>query len=93
MEPDDMFELCESFQIDNGQLDGFTPQECFVFGWELCRISEWAETKDEEFTVLFHLDNRERIQAALEKRDRAFATKAFHQDSSETWGELTVFER
>ena len=40
------FGLIKSFDIDNGELDGFTPQQCFVLGYELCQIDEALKRSD-----------------------------------------------
>ena len=37
-ENDDRPELIEGFDIDNGELEGLTPQECFIIGVEWCQF-------------------------------------------------------
>lgn len=84
------FGLEESFNIDDGQLEGMTPQEIFVLGYELGAISLEAEHNHENFHRLAHIDNQGRIEKALTKRDRQFDVKFSHDDQSERWFEVYV---
>lgn len=88
--PDKEFGLEESFNIDDGQLEGMTPQEIFVLGYELGSISIEAEHNAENFHRLAHIDNQSRIEAALAKRERQFEVKFAHDDQSERWFEVYV---
>jgi len=36
------FSLMRFFKIDDGELDGLRPQECFVLGYELAQIDNFA---------------------------------------------------
>lgn len=87
---DKEFVLEESFNIDDGQLEGMTPQEIFVLGYELGAISLEAEHNDNNFHRLAHIDNQGRIEQALIKRERQFDIKFNHNDQSERWFEIEV---
>lgn len=85
--------LIESFHIDDGELDGLTPQECFVLGYELASICAEAEHSDGELSKLIHAENLERIKAALRKRGREFSFEFMAEDQSEMWVQLTIKAR
>lgn len=79
------FELSESFDIDDGELDGLRPQDCFVLGYELCQFHALAD-KGGAFSKLAHADNTERIGDALLRRGLEF-TVGLHD---ETWVTFNV---
>lgn len=63
----DEYELVQAFDIDDGELDGLSPQQCFVLGveYESCRQLIIA---GKLFTKTIHSANAERlsrISAAL----------------------------
>lgn len=89
---DENYILLESFQIDDGELDGLSPQECFVLGYELSTISHKAETVPEEFSLTVHSANEKRITAALLKRGRSRIMTWMPNDLSEGWMTLTVLK-
>ena len=87
------FEQCESFGIDSGELDGLTPQDCFVLGYELATIHAMAETIAANETIAMHLvhaANKSRIEAALQKRRRGYQWTWPSDDVSEAWVYLTI---
>lgn len=84
------FRLTESFNIDDGQLDGMTPQECFVLGYELAKLAAQAENDKSGFCCFVHADNKERIYAAMSKRGRECTLAWAANDRSETWMNLQV---
>lgn len=84
------FGLVESFGIDDGQLEGLRPQECFVLGYELADISRRVDESNKGFSCLFHAENRQRISNALIKRNRRFKMEWMESDASESWMMLTV---
>lgn len=90
---DSEFGCIEPFDIDDGQLDGLTPQQCFVLGYELADLSRQAELNDEGFGGPVHADNRERIEAAMKKRRRKCGLSWSSEDQSETWMNLWVAPR
>lgn len=63
-ENDEMFGLVQPFYIDNGELDGLSPQQIFVLGWEFCRIGYLLD-KGEPFEQQFHSDNEARVRKML----------------------------
>jgi hypothetical protein len=62
-----VWEEMEPFGIDNGELDGFSAQECFVLGYELCQFRVLADA-GRAFTQLAHTSNRSRIEGILNRR-------------------------
>lgn len=87
------FGLIESFNIDNGELDGLTPQEVFVLGYQLASISVKAELHDGPFHAVFNAANWDRIEVAMSKRDRHFNLVRMPGDLSENWCEIFVDSR
>jgi len=85
--------LLESFQIDDGELDGMSPQECFCLGYELANVSAKSETDPEEFTMPIHSENEARITEALDRRGRSRIITWSPNDLSEGWVRLTVLKR
>lgn len=85
--------LLESFQIDDGQLDGKSPQEIFVLGYELASVSHRAETDHDEFVTTVHSDNESRILEALAKRSRPSIFTWMPNDLSEGWVQLRVLKK
>jgi len=84
------FGCVEPFDIDDGELDGLTPQQCFVLGYELADISRRAELLEDSFGALVHSSNRERIERALQKRGRDCRFGWAGDDRSESWMHLWV---
>lgn len=85
----DDFKLVQSFGIDNGELDGMTPQECFVLGYELCHIHDvLARGYGHEGPV--HAANRERIEDACDKAEAEYILTWMPNDTSETWMLLRI---
>ena len=82
----------EPFDIDDGELDGKTPQRCFVLGYELAMVKCRLEHNAESFTQLIHADNRDRIEKACEKSEREYKFFWPSDDRSEEWVELAVSE-
>jgi len=79
------FKLCESFNIDNGELDGLSPQNCFVLGYELADVLRIAARADEIRNHPVHVNNMERITSFLTKRDFAVKWQYPTDDSGEEW--------
>lgn len=84
--------LLESFNIDDGQLDGLTPQTCFVLGYELSQVSRRAEADRTEWRIPIHAENQSRVATALVKRNRPHLITWMPNDLSEGWLELLVYE-
>jgi hypothetical protein len=86
------FKLCEPFGIDDGELDGKSPQECFVLGYELAQVDMLLRDKA-AFERPIHADNFERITRSLLKAGRGYEIKWMPDDKSEDWRWLTVDAR
>lgn len=83
------FGLVFSFGIDNGELDDFSRQQCFVLGYELAQLDAMLE-KPAGFSKPVHAANADRISRLCEHHKREFSLPWMPNDSSETWMELTV---
>ena len=81
------FGLKKSFHIDNGELDGKTPQDCFVLGYELGYLDREIENCL-PIKKLVHAANKERIETSLRDVKRKFALRWLPADVSEEWMEL-----
>lgn len=83
------FHLENTFDIDDGQLDGLTPQTIFVLGYELSDISRQL-SEPTAFTRLIHAENKARIEKACKAAGRRFSLTWSDSDSSESWLTLEV---
>lgn len=83
------FTPVEPFDVDDGELDGLTPAECFVLGVEWQMVAARAATPD-GFERPVHVENRDRLAALLDRRGRRYRMAHMHDDVSEGWLWLTV---
>lgn len=83
------FGLIKSFDIDHGELDGRTRQQCFVLGYELAEIDCLLKQHD-AIRKPVHSDNRERIEKSCVDSGRQFRLAWMPIDPSETWMMLEV---
>ena len=87
------FGLIKSFDIDNGELDGFRPEQCFVLGYELAAIDWLLQEHAEEFDRMIHVENMARVQKSLQDSNREGRLAYMHDDVSEGWVQLHVASR
>lgn len=73
------FEMSESFSIDNGELAGLSPQQCFVLGYELAQVSAML-VAGEKVDRPVHPQNRERLERAAKLRQRDVSFRVYHDD-------------
>lgn len=66
--------LQEPFDIDNDELSGLRPQDCFALGVEWQMVADEMET-GEPFGWPIHAANSERIKRMCIRRGRKFRTK------------------
>jgi hypothetical protein len=85
------FGLVRRFLIDDGQLDGFAPHECFVLGYELAIIDK-AVSRGESFSQPVHSANRERIEVMLKECRADYRFTWMQDDRSEMWVQLDIKE-
>jgi hypothetical protein len=78
------FGLVKSFDIDDGQLDGMSPQECFVLGYELAEI-DWLLKRGKRFKKMVHGANVQRIHSACIDAKRCYSLTWMEGDESESW--------
>lgn len=87
------FGLIRPFDIDDGQLDGLTPQQCFVLGYELAQIDHRLTMPDAIEGQLVHAENRDRIEGACVKANRPHKLTWMEGDLSESWMTLDVAKK
>ncbi len=83
------FGLIKSFQIDNGELDGLRPKDCFVLGYELAQVDQLLKATA-EIRQLVHVKNQTRIESACNDADRPCQLTWLSGDVSESWLLLEV---
>ena len=83
------FGLKKSFDIDDGELDALSSQQCFVLGYELAQIDHLLES-GEGIDKPVNADNRQRIEAACREAGRPHQLTWLQGDSSESWLHLQV---
>lgn len=83
------FGLVRSFGIDNGELDGLRPKDCFVLGYELACVDMELKT-GEAIRRPVHAENKDRIESELTKQGREWTLTWMEGDSSEAWMDLNV---
>lgn len=71
MSDEPLYQLIADFQIDNGQLDGLTPQEIFSLGVEFGYAIMFARA-DAGFVHNVDPRNRERVEALLWRHGRKY---------------------
>lgn len=79
-----------SMEIDDGQLDGLTPQECFLLGYEYATITANIRA-GEPFESLVNADNSDRIKLFCRSVDARYSMEWNRRDQSEGW-KFLVFE-
>jgi hypothetical protein len=86
--------LKKSFDIDNGELDGMSPQQCFCLGYELAMIDSLAA--NEVSRMLFerpvHAVNQDRIRKSMKDAGLSFTLTYMENDVSESWMLLRSWE-
>lgn len=85
------FGLVKSFDIDDGELEGLSPQECFVLGYELAQIDHLVAEPGAASKPV-HALNRERIQKSCKDADREYTLNWMPEDTSESWMQLEIVE-
>lgn len=84
------WESMQPFGIDNGELDGLSPQDCFVRGFEIGSI--WGActqhvSKSGTIKMVIHSDNEARCIQFAECRGFSVTTRAWLNDD---WIELVI---
>ena len=83
------FGMIKSFDIDHGELDGMTRQECFVLGYELASIDALLKGS-RSISRPVHAANQERIKKSCHDASRTFLLIWPPDDCSEEWMQLDV---
>ena len=83
------FGLVAPFHIDDGELDGLSPQMCFVLGCEFqlvrsCMTSALVIKEGGPFTEVVHLQNRERLTKLADLLGFATSTALADPDDPES---------
>jgi hypothetical protein len=85
------YRLAKQFDIDRGELDGHSPQNCFVLGYELALIdSRLLHFPSQAIICPVHASNADRIHKSCTESGRKFTLTWPHDDSSEEWMQLEV---
>ncbi len=74
----DEFGMQFSFSVDDGELDGLSPQEIFVLGYELGSLVSRVEF-GVPFDTMFHSNNETRLKIALDAIGADYTIQA-HDD-------------
>jgi hypothetical protein len=77
------------FDIDDGQLECLSPQECFVLGYELAQVDALLST-GERFSKMIHSANLDRVKIVCVTFERSFAAVYSADDQSESWVTINV---
>ena len=87
------YTLKESFHIDNGELDGLRPQECFVLGVEWAGVYGHliGDGKD-RLNMTVHHANSQRLIGLCEKHGR-FCEYVRCESPLDTYGTLIVGDK
>ncbi len=83
------FGLVKSFDIDNGELDEMSPQQCFVLGFELAQVDELLKQKS-AISRPVHAENQRRIEKSCQDAGRRFRLNWMPADPTESWLQLEV---
>ena len=83
------FEHVRSFGIDNGELDGLSPENVFVLGYELAMVDAQIG-KGEALRRSVHAENSVRIESELKRLERQYEIGWMSDDASESWLYLEV---
>lgn len=78
------YHLERSFMCDNGELDGLTPQQIFVLGYEMCQVGEMIDSISAASKPV-HSRNQDRIRQWCEKSGRKYTLTYMPDDPSEDW--------
>lgn len=85
-EPPGEYGIADPFEIDNGELNGLTPQECFTLGAEWGSLRRIILMSSDPITALIDPKNEGRILHMLYRNGRpAIATRL-----NEDWVRLEV---
>lgn len=83
------FEMFEPCDVDDGELDGLRPNECFVLGVEWQMLRELGDGR-RGFARPVHAANADRIRKLLDRRGRTYTLTYMENDVSESWMWLDV---
>ena len=84
------FGLIRSFDIDGDELQGLSPQQCFVLGYELAQVDAIIESGGGCADKIIHQENRSRIERYCTVKGVECETSWMHNDPSESWCSLTI---
>lgn len=76
---------CEPFGIDGDELDGLSPQQCFVIGFEFAIVHK-SMMRQGLYSMPIHPENVDRIRKAAAKRGIDIEIKAY----DDNWFHLNI---
>ncbi len=86
--------LFDSFEIDDGELDGQTNKDAFVLGVEWAKFRERLTTESAEFSETVHAANTTRVRNLAARRGRETkATWTINGVVTEGWCLVTVYPK
>lgn len=71
-------EMVFSFGIDHGELDGYTPQEIFVMGFQLGEINKLDPSSGH--VLLYQTDNQDRVERMLKYKGFTYEKNVLNDD-------------
>lgn len=84
MEEDQDYQMVEPFYVDDGELDGLSPQQIFVLGFEFSQIRTRL-FQEMAFDMPFHSENESRVRKMLDRHNAVYEIY-IHDD----WPQLVV---
>jgi hypothetical protein len=79
------FGLVESFHCDDDSLDGLTPAQIFVLGYQFCQVCELMDKHKEHWCGFIRVENMRRISLAAKHRGLSCVFHMYPGDKSESY--------
>lgn len=86
---DDAATIIEPFDVDDGELDGLSPQLCFVLGVEWAMVREALDADRQLGPLWVHAQNVPRLRAMIRRRRGLILSAA---PTSDGWA-LLILDR
>lgn len=83
------YNLIDSFNVDNGELSGFTPTQCFTLGVEWQIFRQKLLTEPRPFKMMIQADNQKRLELLTISHKRKARVVWIHDDFNQ-WKDIYV---
>jgi len=83
------YSMSEPFNIDGDELEGLTPQACFVRGVECEQVKAWLLHLEGTEMKTVHSDSQQRYEKMAERRGKTLISRWLNDD----WIEISVVQR